>query len=68
MSLCCADQLSYGSSGMEQDTVIYRAKMHGKSGARLIGGTVNRGTVNTCSIVKHDIGGTQRDMLDQGTR
>ena len=30
--------------------------MHGKSGAREIGGTVNRGKVNPCSIVKHDIG------------
>ena len=42
--------------------LIYRAsrgkaKIHGKSGE-----------VNTCSIVKHDIGGTQRGTLYQGTR
>ena len=39
-----------------------KAKMHGKSG-----GTVNRGKVKTCSIVKHDIGGTQRGTLYRGT-
>ena len=36
--------------------------------ARLIGGTVNRGKVNTCSIVELDIGGTQRGTLYRGTR
>ena len=38
----------------------------------LLGGkqkcTVNRGKVNTCSIVEHDIGGTQRGTLYRGTR
>ena len=36
--------------------------MHGKSG-----GTVNRGKVDTCSVVKHDIGGTQRGTLYRDT-
>ena len=34
--------------------------------ARQIGGTVNRGKVNTCSIVKHDIGGTQEARYIEG--
>ena len=29
--------------------------------------TANRGLVDTCSIVKHDIGGTQRGTLYRGT-
>ena len=40
-----------------------KAKMHGISGD-----TVNRGRLNTCSTVKHIIGGTQRGTVYRGTR